>query len=82
MKRLRNVRKMTYVVWAWCLAIVAWAISASSHAAACTGTYANDCAAGTGVAVLFILFIGFFGFVFLAVIWFMTRPSEKRRPKP
>jgi len=74
--RLRHVRKMTYVLWAWCLAILAWAVAGGSSAAStCHGTYANACQAGTGIGVALILFVGFCGFVFLSLIWFMTRPK-------
>ena len=76
--RLRHVRKMTYVLWAWCLAILAWAIAGASSASSCTGTYANACQAGTGLGVAVILFVGFCGFIFLALIWFMTRPKGVR----
>jgi hypothetical protein len=78
--RLRHVRKMTYVVWGWCLLILAWAIAGGSSAANdCSHhAYQNACDAGAGIGVLLILFIGFFGFVFFSIIWFMTRPKETR----
>ena len=86
--KIKNVRKMTWALWAWCLAIIAWAIGAGStgahDAANCTKTAylsAADCAnatgAGAGIAVLLILLIGFFGFVFLSIIWFMSRPKPQ-----
>lgn len=73
--KLRRTRKMTYVLWAWCLAILAWAIggAGSTH---CTGTYTQACQAGTGIGVLLVLFVGFVGFCFLALIWFMSRPRH------
>ena len=90
--KLRRVRKMTYVVWAWCLLILVWAGSATAHQSkqihGCVKDAAgylstHDCTsvvqAGSGIAVLVILFIGFFGFVFFSLIWFMTRP---RNPAP
>ena len=36
----------------------------------------DACEAGTGIGVLLVLFIGFIGFVFLSLIWFMTKPKE------
>ena len=84
-KRIRRVRKMTYVLWAWCLAILVWAGSALGSA----GNQAHDCVktayltahdcttaaqAGGGIALLAILFIGFVGFLFFSLIWFMSRP--------
>jgi len=74
---------MTWVLLGWSGLILVWAIG---------GAASNDCAdevdelsqsaceAGTGIGVALILFVGFFGFVFLSLIWFMTRP--KTRPCP
>ena len=77
-KRIRKARKMTYVVWAWCLLIVAWAIAGASSAQhGCDQAYQNACDAGTAIGVGVILFIGFFGFVFFSIIWFMTRPKDR-----
>ena len=79
-KAIRRIRKMTYVVWAWCLLIVVWAIAGAHSAMSspdCTG-YHDACATGTGIGVMLVLLIGFFGFVFLSLIWFMTRPKERR----
>ena len=86
MTRLLNVRWMIYVIWAWCLAIIAWAVragaSTSGRTANCVTQMAgylsrHDCAnatsAGAGVAMLVILLVGVFGFVFLSMIWFMSR---------
>ena len=77
---MRKFRKMTWVLWAWCILIVAWAIIGGSHAAStCTNaTYQNACNTGAGIGILIILFIGFVGFVFFSLIWFMTRPREAR----
>lgn len=75
---------MTWVLWIWCIVILAWAI---------TGGASNDCAsevdelsqsaceAGTGIGVALILLIGFFGFVFFGFIWFMTRPKTRTCPR-
>lgn len=85
--RIRRVRKMTYVLWAWCLAILVWAGSATSGTTkavhdcvkGAAGVLSKtDCAnavdTGSGVAILMVLFIGFIGFLFLSIIWFMSRP--------
>ncbi len=76
-------RKATWALVLWCLLILVWAIA---------GAVGNDCAnqadelnrsaceAGTGIGVVIILLIGFFGFVFLSLVWFMSRP--KGRPCP
>jgi hypothetical protein len=75
--RLRRVRKMTYVVWGWCLLILAWCVGGASSATShCQAAYQNACDTGAGIGVLLILFIGFFGFVFFSLIWFMTRPKQ------
>ncbi len=77
--KLRRVRKMTYVVWAWCLLVLTWAVAGGSSAAnSCHGAYTNACQAGTGIGVALILLVGFFGFVFFSLIWFMTRPRGDR----
>jgi hypothetical protein len=88
-KRLRRVRKMTYVLWAWCLAILVWAASATSGTGKAVHGCVKDAAgvlsstdctnavnAGQGIAILVILFVGFIGFVFLSLIWFMSRPRQ------
>ena len=79
--KLRQVRKMTYVVWAWCLLILVWAIAGGSSAASScqSSAYTNACQAGAGIGVAVILFVGFFGFVFFSIIWFMTRPKAEAR---
>lgn len=73
---MRNWRKMTWVLWAWSILIIAWAVAGGSHASStCTNAaYQNACNAGAGIGVLLILFIGFVGFCFFSIIWFMTRP--------
>jgi hypothetical protein len=78
------VRKMTVVLILWCALIVIWAATAASNSNDCVtrahGQFANatraGCQVGGGVSVAIILGIGFFGFVFLALIWFMTKPRE------
>ena len=81
---MRKWRKMTWVVIAWTVLILVWII---------TGAAANECAdevdqlsreaceAGTGIGVALIALIGFFGFVFLSIIWFMTRPRTRDCPR-
>lgn len=76
-------RKMTWVLIIWSALILLWAI---------TGAAANECAnepttleqdaceAGTGIGVALILLIGFFGFAFFSLIWFMTRPRGRECP--
>lgn len=82
LKSIRRIRKMTYVVWAWCILIVVWAIAgAASTPAQHCGRFQHACVegaqAGTGIGVAIVLLIGFFGFVFFSLIWFMTRPKER-----
>lgn len=69
-----RVRKMTWVLILWCAAILAWAIGGAASNK-CAGTYASACQAGTGLGVAVILFVGFCGFVFLSLIWFMSKPA-------
>lgn len=70
---MRKWRKMTWVLWAWSALIVYLAIAGGSGSD-CNGESA--CEAGTGAGVLVILLIGFFGFMFFAMIWFMTKPKD------
>jgi hypothetical protein len=84
-------RKMTWVVIAWCTLIVVWAISAGGTAESsrskCVSEHVlseHTCEslsnAGAGIGIAIILLIGFFGFVFFSLIWFMTRPKGRECP--
>lgn len=84
MGNIRRWRKMTWVLWVWCLVIIIWAVSAGASAAdTCSAEeeFRDACEAGAAVggslAVGAILLIGFFGFVFFGFIWFMTRPKRR-----
>lgn len=80
MRSIRRWRKMTWAVWIWCVLILAWAIAgaAGNDCASEADQLSQDaCAAGTGIGVALILFLGFVGFVFLSLIWFMTRPKTR-----
>ena len=84
-------RKMTWVIIIWCVLILVWMVAGGSSA-----QDANDCAnevtesarqlcedatdVGTGIGVALIGFLGFVGFVFLSLIWFMTRPKGRECP--
>lgn len=84
MGRLRRWRKMTWVVWIWCLLIVVWAVAgtAGNDCASEVDRLSQDaCATGTGIGVAIVLLIGFFGFMFLGFIWFMTRPKTRTCPR-
>lgn len=81
---IRKWRKMTWVLWIWCALILAWAIGAgaSNDCAAEAEQLSRDaCAAGTGIGIAIVLFVGFFGFVFFGLIWFMTRPRHRTCPR-
>lgn len=87
---MRRWRKMTWVLIAWCAVILVWAIAggAGNDCASQTGdafTSAQDaqdaCAAGTSIGVALVLLIGFFGFAFLSIIWFFTRPRGRPCPR-
>ncbi len=78
---MRRWRKMTWVLVIWCAIILIWAIAGGSNAAnTCHGTYTQACQAGTGIGVAIVLLIGFFGFLFFGLIWFMTRPRGRDCP--
>jgi TM2 domain-containing membrane protein YozV len=81
--RLPRCRKATWALVIWCALILIWAIAgAAGNECANEATELNQsaCEAGTGIGVLLILFIGFFGFVFLSLIWIMSRPRKRQCP--
>ena len=78
-------RKMTWVLIAWCALILVWAIAGGGSAGSQCAHEASHaakvgCEAGTGIGVALVLLIGFFGFVFFSLIWFMTRPKGRECP--
>lgn len=82
-------RKMTWVLWVWSIGILVWAVGggASNNCSAQHGDAfltahqaQNACAAGTGIGVALILLVGFVGFVFFSIIWFMSRPKGRDCP--
>lgn len=76
-------RKMTWVLIIWSALILIWAVSAGGAndcGSEATQLNKDACDAGTGLAVSLILFIGFFGFAFFSLIWFMTRPKGRECP--
>lgn len=84
-------RKSTWAIIVWCAAILVWAIAGGgnaanscSHQAGSQYLSAQDaqsaCTAGAGIGIAVILLIGFFGFVFLSLIWFMTRTRSRDCP--
>lgn len=80
---MRKWRKMTWALWAWSALIIIWMIG-GAESSDCdeetTQALREACEAGTGIGVALIALIGFFGFAFLFMIWYMTRP--KTRPCP
>jgi hypothetical protein len=80
---MRRWRKMTWVVLLWCVAILVWAIAGGASASnKCSGdVYQDACNTGVGIGVAAIILIGFFGFVFFSLIWFMTRPRTRPCPR-
>jgi len=74
---------MTWVLIIWSVLILLWAISggaANDCASETTKLNREACEAGTGIGVALILLIGFFGFAFFSLIWFMTRPKGRLCP--
>lgn len=81
--RFPKWRKATWALIIWCALILAWAIGgAASNSCDSQVDEASKagCAVGTGLGVAFILAIGFFGFVFLSLIWLMSRPKVRTCP--
>lgn len=76
-------RKMTWVLIVWSVLILIWAIAGGAGndcGSETTQLNQEACEAGTGIGVAFILFLGFIGFVFFSLIWFMTRPKGRVCP--
>lgn len=80
---------MTWALIVWCALILIWAIvgSAANNCSGQTGSQylsahsaQQACQAGTGIGAVFILAVGFIGFVFLSLIWLMTRPKGRDCP--
>jgi hypothetical protein len=79
---MRKWRKMTWVLIIWSAVILVWALAGGMSASdkCATQVYENACNAGVGLGVGLILFIGFIGFVFFSLIWFMSRPRTRECP--
>lgn len=79
---------MTWTIIAWCVLMALWLIAviiSADPAGKCAHeAYRGACeagtTAGTGIGVVALWFIWFFGFIVLALIWFMTRPSGRECP--
>jgi hypothetical protein len=77
-------RKATWALVIWTLLILVWMIAgAAGNECAEETTELNQsaCEAGTGIGVALIGLLGFFGFLFLALIWFMSRPKNRQCPQ-
>jgi len=86
--RLPQWRKMTWVIVVWCVLMAAWIVgaivSADPGSNCAHETYRGACeagsSAGTGIGVVVLWFIWFFGFIVLSLIWFMSRPKGRTCP--
>jgi hypothetical protein len=89
---MKKWRKMTWALWVWSALIVVWMVGGGGSAASNCATQAGDeflsaqqaqeaCQAGVGLGVAAIALFGFVGFVFLSIIWFMTRPKRRACPR-
>jgi len=76
-ERKRRLRKMTWVIIAWCVLILAWMIGGAANAKCEKEQYTDACEAGTAIGVGIVGVIGFMGFVVLALIWLMSRPKDR-----
>ena len=76
-------RKMTWVLIGWSVLIMIWAIgggSSTNCGSKPSQLQREACESGTGIGVAVVLLFGFLGFVFLSLIWFMTRPKGRTCP--
>jgi hypothetical protein len=71
-------RKATWALIVWCVLILIWLIGGAG-ASNCAGDPA--CEAGTGIGLFVVALIGFFGFLFFSLIWFMSRPKTRTCPR-
>ena len=79
-------RKATWALVLWCLLILVWAIAGGGAVAEDCANEADQlsrdaCAAGAGIGIAIIFLIGFFGFIFFSIIWFMSRPRTRPCPR-
>ena len=85
--RLLTWRKMTWVLVIWCVGITVWMIGggasaqssadcASENSASAVKLCQDAAEIGTGIGIALIGTLGFFGFVALSLVWFMTRPKH------
>jgi hypothetical protein len=87
-RRFPHWRKMTWALIVWTVLILVWAIAGGKsgnhqslqrclNEGVLTQQQCKDAVgAGTGIGVALILVLGFFGFVILSLVWFMTRPRQ------
>jgi hypothetical protein len=79
-------RKATWALVLWTLFILIWAVAGGGAAADECSREADQlsrdaCEAGAGIGVAIIFLIGFFGFLFFSLIWFMSRPKTRTCPR-
>jgi hypothetical protein len=82
-------RKASWTLVIWNVLMLLWVVSGtaglSSNCAGRTGDALAACQAGTaigaGIGVTLIAMIWFFGFVVLALVWLMSRPSRRLCPR-
>lgn len=82
--KLPRWRKATWALVVWTVLIALWMIAGvagNDCASEATDLNQSACEAGTGIGVAIIGLFGFFGFVFFALIWLMTRPKNRQCPR-
>lgn len=87
--RFPRWRKATWALVVWNVLMLAWVVSGASsvskNCSGLTGAELSGCQAGTAIggtiAFSFIAMIWFLGFVVLALIWLMSRPSKRQCPR-
>jgi zinc-ribbon domain len=78
---MRNWRKMTWVLIGFTVLMAIWAIAGTGQTDCGDLTDEAEklgCDAGEGIAVGIIFLLWFLGFVVLSLVWFMTRPKDRR----
>ncbi len=84
---MRHWRKMTWVLWAWTALAALWigVGFTAENPSSCHGLSHSACTAATnvgeGIGVFVIVIVWLIGFLFLSLIWFMTRPKGRVCPR-
>ncbi len=86
MRLLPRWRIMTWIIWIWTVFFVILIVAgisdrASNECPPGDRLCANASDVGTGIGVVLLVLLWFFGFLVLSLIWFMTRRGPRECPR-